>query len=170
MTANTNKTHKGGFYVMRVDEITLHQARTADVLAFFEKYNGFTFAHHRGAYRCKQHPSLAIKDDRLSWYWHSKGVGGFGVLDYLTKVENMPFRDAVDVVIGVAPTAAAPITERGNKTELPTEKPKTLVLPEKTGIPLRLYDYLCNKRSIDGDIVRQSRVKIPLNKDKRRNM
>ena len=30
---------------MRIDENIIAQARTADVLAFFEKHNGFTFAH-----------------------------------------------------------------------------------------------------------------------------
>ena len=57
---------------MRIDDNILAQARAADVLAFFEKYNGYTFAHRGGEYRCRQHPSLAVKQDRLSWYWHSK--------------------------------------------------------------------------------------------------
>ena len=32
-------------FSMRIDENIIAQARTADVLAFFEKHNGFTFAH-----------------------------------------------------------------------------------------------------------------------------
>ena len=89
---------------MRIDDNILHQARTADVLAFLEKYHGFTFAHQGGAYRCEQHKSLAVKADRLSWYWHSRGVGGYGALDYLVKVENMPFRETVEVITGTTPT------------------------------------------------------------------
>ena len=113
---------------MRIDENILAQARTADVLAFFEKYHGFTFAHRGGEYRCKQHPSLAVKADRLSWYWHSKGIGGYGVLDYLTKVENMAFRQAVEVITGTTPTTAPPRPQ--------SEPLKVLVLPEKAGIML----------------------------------
>jgi hypothetical protein len=79
---------------MRIDENTLAQARAADMVAFLEKYHGFTFAHRGGEYRCNQHKSLAVKSDRLSWFWHSKSIGGYGALDYLTKVENMPFREA----------------------------------------------------------------------------
>ena len=121
---------------MRIDENILHQARTADVLAFLEKYNGFTFTHQRGEYRCKQHPSLAIKDNRLSFYWHSKGVGGHGVIDYLTKVENMRFREAVEVVTGTIPTP--PPKTHARQPQQPRQeppKPKTLVLPEATGVP-----------------------------------
>ena len=114
------------------------------MLVFLEKRHGFTFAHHDGVYRCRQHPSLAVKDDRLSWYWHSKGIGGHGVIDYLMKIENLPFRQAVETVANLP--AAAPIS--------PEYQPdKRLILPEKAGIPLRLYDYLCHKRGIDAGIV-----------------
>ena len=93
---------------MLIDKNIVEQARNADIIAFLEKYHGFTFAHRGGAYRCQQHTSLAIKADRLSWYWHSKGLGGFGALDYLVKAENMAFREAVEVVTGIAPVTAAP--------------------------------------------------------------
>ena len=161
-----------------IDEKILEQARNADIVAFLEKYHGFTFATMGGAYRCKQHPSLAVKDNRLSWYWHSKGIGGFGALDYLIKVENMLFRDALEAVAGIAPT---PIRPRKPQQE---EKPKTLILPDRNtsdftgehGSPLqlynkkRLYDYLCNKRGIDSDIVNTLIKKNMLYEDKRGNV
>lgn len=127
-----------------IDTKTVDQARSADMLTFLEQRHGFTFAHRGGVYRCRQHPSLAVKDDRLSWYWHSKGVGGHGALDYLMKIENLPFRQAVESVSHI-PVAATISTER--------QQDKTLILPEKAGIPLRLYDYLCHKRGIDAGIV-----------------
>ena len=129
------------FTIVYMDSKLIEQARNADMIAFLEKYNGYTFTIKNGSYRCKQHPSLAIKDDRLSFYWHSKGIGGHGVLDYLVKVENMAFRQAVEVVTGTTPTTAS--MQSHFRTSQP-DKPKTLILPEKMGIPLRLYDYLCN--------------------------
>jgi hypothetical protein len=154
---------------MRIDDNTVAQARAADMVAFLEKYNGFTFAHRGGEYRCEQHPSLAVKHDRLSWYWHSKGVGGHGVLDYLTKIDNMPFRQAVESVCGISsPTAPPPL--RVNLTRQEAEPPKVLVLPEKKGIPLRLYDYLCKKRGIHGDIVNTLIQEEKLYEDKRGNV
>jgi hypothetical protein len=155
--------------MMRIDEHTVEQARAADMVAFFEKYNGFTFAHRGGEYRCEQHPSLAVKSDRLSWFWHSKGIGGHGVLDYLTKVENMPFRQAVESVCGISPPTATP-QHRVNLTRQEAESPKTLILPEKKGIPIRLYDYLCLKRGIDSDIVNTLIQKEMLYEDKRGNV
>ena len=146
-----------------IDKSTVEQARAADVLAFFEKYNGFTFAHRGGEYRCKQHPSLAVKADRLSWYWHSKGIGGYGVIDYLVKAENMAFRQAVEVVTGTTPTTAPT-----RQTAEPP--PKTLILPEAVGVPLKLYDYLCIKRGIDGDVVNTLMQKEKLYEDRRGNV
>ena len=144
-----------------IDVKTIERARSADIINFFEKRCGFTFAHRGGAYRCKQHPSLAVKNDRMSFYWHSKSVGGFGALDYLVKVENMPFREAVEAVADIAPTQTRSLQE---------EPPKTLVLPEKAGIPLKLYDYLCTKRCIDSDIVTTLIQKKMLYEDKRGNV
>lgn len=130
--------------MIRIDEKLVEQARHTDMLAFLEKYHGFTFTHQGGVYRCKQHKSLAVKDDRLSWYWHSKGVGGFGAIDYLTKIESLSFRQAVETVTDIP--AAVPTCQ--------TPPDKQLVLPEKGGmLQNRLRDYLCNKRGIDIAIV-----------------
>jgi hypothetical protein len=148
--------------ISMIDNSIVEQARTADVLAFFEKYHGFTFAPMSGGYRCRQHKSLAVKADRLSWYWHSRGVGGFGALDYLVKAENMAFREAVEVVTGISPVAATP--------RLETPPPKSLVLPDKTGLSLRLYDYLCMKRGIDGEVVNTLIQRKMLYEDKRGNV
>ena len=54
----------------------------------------------------------------------------------------MPF---VPKLAGIAPAA--------EQLRQKAEQPKTLILPEKAGVPLRLYDYLCNKRGIDSEIV-----------------
>jgi len=149
---------------MKIDSSTIEQARNTDIIAFFEKYHGFTFAHQGGAYRCKQHPSLVVKDERRSFYWHSKGVGGFGVLDYLTKVENMTFRDAIGVVMGTTPITTPA------RQQPQAEPPKILVLPEKTGVPLKLYDYLCKRRGVDSDIVNRLMQKGMIYEDRRGNV
>ena len=135
------------------------------MIDFFEKYHGFTFANRGSAYRCRQHPSLAVKHDRRSWYWHSKGMGGYGALDYLTEVENMPFPEAVNIASGITPpqNGASPPPR-------PESPPKVLILPEKTGIPLRLYDYLCVKRSIDSTIVNTLMREGKLYEDRRGNI
>jgi len=144
-----------------IDKSIVEQARNADIISFFEQRYGFEFVSRGGAYRCKQHPSLAVKNDRRSWYWHSKGVGGFGVLDYLIKVENMPFREAVETVSGVSAVVPEPQE---------AEQSKTLILPEKSAVPMRLYDYLCVRRGIDGGIVNTLIQKEILYEDRRGNV
>ena len=57
-----------------LDSKLVQDARSADMLTFLEKRSGFTFAHRGSGYRCRQHPSLAVKDDRLSWYCHNRGI------------------------------------------------------------------------------------------------
>ena len=152
---------------MRIDENIVSKARTTDVLAFFEKYKGLTFKHQGGAYRCKEHPSLAIKSDRLSWYWHSKGIGGYGALDYLIKVERMHFKEAVETICS-SDLALKNITPTAPPLE--QYKPKTLILPEKSGIILKLYNYLCVKRNIDSSIVNTLIQNKMLYEDKRGNV
>ena len=153
---------------MFMDSRLVEQARNADMIVFLGKHCGFTFSTKRGSYRCKQHPSLAIKDDRRSWYWHSKGVGGYGVLDYLTKVENVPFRQAVDMAVTNGYTAVVVHEPPMQKPIAPP--PKQLILPEKAGIPLRLLDYLCNKRGIDSEVVSRFIDFDMLFEDRRKNV
>ena len=51
-----------------IEKEIIEQARNINVVEFFERYNGFNFTNHGSAYRCKEHPSLVIKNDHLSWY------------------------------------------------------------------------------------------------------
>jgi len=147
--------------MIRIDNKLVEQVRHTDMLAFLEKYHGFTFAHQSGVYRCRQHKSLAVKNDRLSWYWHSKGVGGFGALDYLTKIENLSFRQAVETVTDIP--AAPTIREQ--------QQDKQLVLPDKGGmLQKRLIDYLCNRRGIDIGIVGTLLDEEKIYEDKRGNV
>ena len=145
----------------RLEPGAVEQARNTDIVSFLEKHFGFTFTQKHGSYRCDQHPSLAVKGDRRSWYWHSRSTGGFGPIDFQTKIDNMPFREAVQAV-GPAAVAPPPIA-----TEQP--KPKTLALPDRVGVPLRLYEYLCGKRGIDGVIVDAMIQEGKLYQDKRGN-
>ena len=128
-----------------MDNSIIEQARNIDIVDFLKNRYGFTFTNQGGAYRCHQHQSLAVKGDRRSWYWHSHGIGGYGAIDFLVIAECLPFRDAMKELAGIAPATVQP--------RLKTGRPKRLILPEKAGVPLRLYDYLCNKRGIDGEIV-----------------
>ena len=146
---------------IRTEPNLIEQARTADMLLFLKKHCGFTFTQRGGVYRCQQHLSLAVKADRLSWYWHSKSVGGYGALDFLMKIEHLPFRQAVETV-ATAPAAISPQEP---------EQPKPFILPEKGGmLQSRLIHYLCRQRGIDTGIVSALLDEGSIYEDKRCNV
>ena len=130
---------------MYMDTDIINQARKTDMIDFLTKRNGFTFISKSGGYRCEQHPSLAVENNRLSWYWFSKDIGGRGVFDYLIKIEGMDFKTAFESVEGKNTfIQAAPQKEK---------PPVKLILPEKKGIAINLYKYLCITRGINNYIV-----------------
>ncbi len=122
------------------------EARTTDMITFLEHYSNFTFIQKGNTYRCREHQSLAINADRLSWYWHSKGVGGYGVLDFLMKIEGYGFRQAMEQLNSIP--LKQPV--QMNDTE---QAPKALILPEKAFLYNRLYAYLGKTRGIDNNII-----------------
>ncbi len=148
---------------MKLDERIVGRARNVDVIAFLEA-RGFTFARVGGGYRCREHRSLAVKGDRRAWYWHSRGVGGFGALDYMIKAENATFREAVNIVLFSSGEALPPSIQSA------PELAKTLVLPEKRSLALRLHGYLCLKRGVDAGIVDELIQKGQLYEDVRGNV
>ncbi len=148
---------------MKLDKTIVDRARNTDIIAFLEA-RGFTFARVGGGYRCREHRSLAVKDDRRAWYWHSRGVGGFGALDYMIKAENATFREAVNTVLFSSGEVLPPSIQ-----SVP-EKAKTLVLPEKRGLTLRLHGYLCIERGVDAGIVDELIQKGQLYEDVRGNV
>lgn len=129
------------------DENIVIQARQTDMITFLGTRCGFTFLNKGNEYRCREHPSLVIKNDRLSWYWHSKGVGGYVAVDYLMKAEGSTFRDAMDILQGTV-TSFAPAT-----TPPEAKVSRSLILPEKSKTNYRLIAYLCEIRGIDKGIV-----------------
>jgi hypothetical protein len=133
---------------MRIDSNLVGQARKADMIAFMEKRYGYEFIQRGNGYRCKQHPSLGVNLDRVSWFWHSKGVGGFGVLVFLMKMENMGFKEAMDAASSVPVAPAPAVSHKADEQE------RQFILPEKAGLfSFRVFDYLNKKRGIHGMII-----------------
>ena len=86
-----------------------------------------------------------MKSDRLSWYWHSKGIGGYGVIDFLMKIDGYDFKGALTVRTN-EPTTIPP--------QAPTaEIQKALLLPEKAKSSRRVFAYLCKTRGIDSKLI-----------------
>ncbi len=96
------------------------------------------------------------------WYWFSKGIGGVSALDYLIKVKNIEFKNAVEILLNKV-GEITPI-ERINKNK---ESDK-FILPERNIDNKRVISYLRN-RCIDMDIIKECVSKDILYEDKFHN-
>ena len=140
------------------------QARQVGTLDYLQRYepgeltktysaNGKTMHCKPGEYRTKTHDSLAIHGNWF--YWWSRGFGGRSALDYLVKVKEMPFQDAVRTL-----TAEAPVLT-GQPGEVPQTAPVQSAEPEQKEIRLppesrdtsRVFAYLSKTRGIDREII-----------------
>lgn len=101
----------------------------------------------KNAYKLVEHDSLKISNGK--WYWFSQKFGGVSALDFLIKVRNMDFVNAVQTVLS---SSAAPIII--SKTPYYVNKtPKVkFILPEKFWDNFRIISYLLD-RGIDREII-----------------
>ena len=75
------------------------KAREMDLLTYLRNYEPNELVHFGGNTYCtREHDSLKISNGK--WYWFSRGIGGYTALDYLIKVKEMPFMDAVETIMG----------------------------------------------------------------------
>lgn len=99
------------------------------------------------AYYLKDHNSLEISNGL--WNWHSQGIGGKNVIDYLIKVRGYGFVDAVRRLAGEDYSAVA--TRSPPKSKPPPER-KPFVMPQRNRDNERVVAYL-QSRGIDCDII-----------------
>lgn len=128
------------------DPADIAAARQMDLLTYLRLYEPTNLVHVGGnIYSTKEHDSLKISNGK--WFWWSRGFGGVTALDYLVKVRDIHFTDAVEILSGRA-KAHPPQVKAESK-----EKPKRLLLPPKHKDSRRLIRYLSN-RGIDESLVK----------------
>ena len=123
----------------------IERAREMDLLTYLTYYEPVNLRHVSGDIYCtREHDSLIINNGK--WCWFSQGIGGKGALDYLINVKGLPFREAVERIIGniIEPL---PIVKK------PDVQPKQFVMPEVNAVPLQVIQYLSN-RGIDLEIIK----------------
>ena len=125
---------------------TIDQARRVDLLTYLQTCEPGELVHLGGNHYCtREHDSLKISNGK--WYWFSRGFGGYNALDYLIKVKEVPFMEAVERITGQA--AYLPPTQ--THTTKP-KKEKVLLLPKASRCATHVYNYL-RSRGIDGDLI-----------------
>ena len=122
---------------------TVEKARQVDLLTYLKACEPENLVHISGNHYCTcEHDSLKISNGK--WYWFSRGFGGYNALDYLIKVKQIPFLEAVERITGQIayqpPIRAAP------------EKPKVLLLPRASPSTDHVSNYL-RCRGIDAGLI-----------------
>lgn len=122
------------------------QAREMDLLTYLRTYEPQELVHFGGSTYCtREHDSLKISNGK--WCWFSRGIGGYSALDYLIKVKEIPFTQAVETIMGnlsAAPPAFAPAPK--------TPKEKVLLLPQVNRSATHAVEYL-HRRGIDDELI-----------------
>ena len=123
----------------------IERAREMDLLTYLTYYEPGNLRRVSGnVFSTVEHDSLIINNGK--WCWFSRQIGGKSALDYLIKVKGMPFRDAVERIIGNI-TEPLPVVKQ---TEIP---PKEFVMPELSSDTTRVSTYLAS-RGIDPEITK----------------
>ena len=133
---------------VQIDPDVLERARQIDLLSYLRTYEPSNLVKVKGTtnvYCTAEHDSLKISNGK--WYWWSRGFGGYSALDYLMKVKECGFVEAVEILTGQALADWKPPPPVPKKDE-----PKVLLLPEKNPNADRVTDYLFG-RGIDYQLI-----------------
>ena len=130
---------------VQFDPAVIEQARQIDLLSYLQRYEPSNLKRVAGNVYCtREHDSLKISNGK--WYWWSRGIGGYSALDYLMKVRELGFVEAVQTLTG----------DMGDWKPLPPavkkDEPKVLLLPEKNANCDKVTEYLFG-RGIDYQLI-----------------
>ena len=118
----------------------IRQAKEMDLLTYLQNYEPNELVRVApNTYCTREHDSLKISNGK--WCWFSRGIGGKTALDYLIKVQDYSFTQAVETILGR--TAARPPVI-SHRQQLP-ELPRDLMLPELNNSTNTVVKYLMGR-------------------------
>lgn len=127
------------------DPAVIEQARQMDLLTYLKHYEPSELVRVSSHVYCtREHDSLKISNGK--WYWWSRGFGGVSALDYLIKVREYDFVEAVEALAGRTAYSKPPPSAHKEAA------PKPLYLPPKNKDCKRVMEYLFG-RGIDYQII-----------------
>ncbi len=117
----------------------IEQARKTDLLTWLQ-YNepGNLVKISENNYCTREHDSLKISNGK--WHWFSRGIGGVSALDYLIKVKEYSFPQAVEAIVGGAAMKKPPFSIAPKE-----QKPRRLLMPELVPNPENAKAYLVER-------------------------
>lgn len=132
-----------------IDPSIIEQVKRIDLLTYLRDNEPDELVKlSANTYATKTHDSLKISNGK--WYWWSRGFGGKSALDYLIKVRDMTFLDAVQ---HLADRNTVPLPPPVSAVPKPPPQ-KHLVLPERSRSDHKAFDYLAS-RGISEDVIKE---------------
>jgi hypothetical protein len=123
----------------------VQRAREMDLLTFLQNYSPQELVRlSPNTYCTREHDSLKISNGM--WHWFSRGIGGRSALDYLIRVQNQSFGQAVETILGRA--AFVPPVSHTQAAKRETQ----LLLPKPNGDNRAVTKYL-RGRGIHPEII-----------------
>lgn len=134
---------------VQIDPDVLERVRQIDLLSYLREFEPSNLVKVKGTsnvYCTAEHDSLKISNGK--WYWWSRGFGGYSALDYLIKVKEYDFVEAVEILTGqtMADWKPPPTPKK--------DEPKVLLLPPKNKDCNRVIQYLFG-RGIDHQLIQE---------------
>ena len=134
---------------VQIDPDVLERVRQIDLLSYLREFEPNNLVKVKGTsnvYCTAEHDSLKISNGK--WYWWSRGFGGYSALDYLIKVKEYDFVEAVEILTGqtMADWKPPPAPKK--------DEPKVLLLPPKNKDCNRVIQYLFG-RGIDYQLIQE---------------
>ena len=75
----------------------VQEVKRMDLLTYLKNYEPYELVHFSGnTYTTRTHDSLKISNGK--WMWWSRGISGRSALDYLIKVKEYSFLEAVELL------------------------------------------------------------------------
>ena len=126
----------------------IEKVKQIDLYTYLKNYEPEELVHfNKNTYMTKTHDSLKISNGM--WYWFSQGFGGKTALEYLIKVRNLTFIQAVETLLGYTKISPPIITKQSEKI-----KNVRLLLPKPAPNNDKVIKYLTG-RGIDIDIIKE---------------
>ena len=126
----------------------IEKAKEIDLLSYLQHHKPEELAFDsRNSYKTVSHDSLKISNGM--WYWFSQGVGGKTALEYLIRVRDYSFIEAVEIILGKS--KISPPIQYKQKEKVQNVR---LLLPKKASDNEQVIRYLVG-RGIDKDIIQE---------------
>lgn len=91
----------------RFSEEVLEKAKEMTAIEYLKRYEPNRLRkckYARNEYELTDHDSFKINEITSRWHWKSQDIGGVTALKFLTRVDDMLFRDAVQFLLGECPS------------------------------------------------------------------